>query len=54
MIISLDAAKAFDKNPAPLHAKYLGEFRNLWYIPKRNKRNIQQTNSQYQITRRET
>jgi hypothetical protein len=48
MIISLDAEKAFDKNPIPLHDKSLGKIRNPWPIPKYSKSNIQQTNSQHQ------
>ena len=48
MIISLDAEKAFDKNPIPLHDKSLGKIRNSRPIPKYSKSNIQQTNSQHQ------
>ena len=46
MIISLDAEKAFD--PTPLHVKSIGEIRNSRPIPKHNKSNLLQTNSQYQ------
>ena len=47
MIISLDAEKAFEKNPTPIHDKSLGNIRNLKPIPKHNKSNIQQTSSQH-------
>jgi hypothetical protein len=40
MIISLDAEKAFDKNPIPLHDKSLGKIRNSRPIPKHNKSNL--------------
>jgi hypothetical protein len=48
MIISLDAVKAFDKNPTPLHDNSLGTIRNLKPIPKHSKNNIQQTTSEQQ------
>jgi hypothetical protein len=48
-IISLDAEKAFDKNPLLLHVKSLGEVRNSRHIPKHNKGKIKQTHSQHQI-----
>jgi hypothetical protein len=44
MIISLDVEKAFDKTPTPNHDKSLG---NLRPIPKHDKSNLQQTNSQH-------
>jgi hypothetical protein len=47
MIISLDAEKAFDKNPTPIHDKSLGK-KNSRPIPKYNKSNIKQTSSQHQ------
>jgi hypothetical protein len=40
MIISLDAEKAFDKNPTPLHDKSLSKIRNSRPITKHNKSNI--------------
>ena len=33
----------------PIHIKSTRKIRNSWFIPKYNKSNIQQTNSQYQI-----
>ena len=48
MIISLDAEKAFDKNLTPLHVKTLREIRDNTCIPKYNKSNMQQANSQHQ------
>jgi hypothetical protein len=54
MNISLDAEKAFDQNPTPIHDKSLGKIRNSWLIPKHGKRNIQQTSSQYQTKWRGT
>jgi hypothetical protein len=53
MIISLDAEKAFETNKqtnkTPLLVKSMGEIRNSRPIPKHNKSNLLQTNSQYQI-----
>jgi hypothetical protein len=37
IILSLDAKKAFDKNPTPLHDKSLGKIRNSRPIPEHNK-----------------
>ena len=54
MIISLDAEKAFDKNPTALHDKSLGKIRNSRRIPKHNKSNIHQTSNQHQSKWRET
>jgi hypothetical protein len=34
MIISLDAEKAFEKNPTPIHDKSLGKVQNSKPIPK--------------------
>jgi hypothetical protein len=48
MIISLDAEKAFDKNPTQIHDKSLGKIRNSRPIHKHNKSNIQQPSSQHQ------
>jgi hypothetical protein len=45
MIISLDAEKAFDKNPTPLQHKSLRKIKNSRPIPKHSKNNTQQTNS---------
>ena len=53
MIISLDAKKAFDKNPTPLHDKSFGKTRNSRPITKHNKSNLQQTSSQHQSKGRE-
>jgi hypothetical protein len=53
MIISLDAEKAFDKNPTPIHNKSLGKIRNSRPIPKHTKSNLQQTSSQHQCKWRE-
>jgi hypothetical protein len=53
MIISLDAEKAFDKNPTFLHDKSLGKIRNSRPIPKHSKSNLQQTSSQHQTEWRE-
>jgi hypothetical protein len=49
--ISLDAKKASnsEKNTTLLHVKHIGEIRNSSHIPKHNKANKEQTNSQYQI-----
>jgi hypothetical protein len=33
MIFSLDAEKAFDKNPTPIHGKSLGKIKNSKPIP---------------------
>jgi hypothetical protein len=38
MIISLDAEKAFDKNPTPVNDKSLGKITNSRPIPKYNKK----------------
>jgi hypothetical protein len=54
MIILLDAEKALDKNPTPIHDKSLGKIRNSMPIPKLNKSNLQQTSSQHQMKWRET
>jgi hypothetical protein len=54
MIISLDAEKAFDKNPTPIHDKRLGKIRKSRPIPKHSKSNIQQTSSQHLTKWRET
>jgi hypothetical protein len=40
MIISLDAEKAFDKIPTPIHDKSLGKIRNSRPIPKHDKQSI--------------
>jgi hypothetical protein len=39
MIISLDAEKAFEKNPTPIHDESLGKIRNSRSIPKPDKSN---------------
>ena len=49
MIISVDAEKAFDKIQHPFHDKGLGEIRDTRNIPKLNKDNTQQADSQCQI-----
>jgi hypothetical protein len=54
IITSLDAEKAFDKNPTPIHDKQLTKIRNSRSIPKHNKSNIQQITVQYQNKWRET
>jgi hypothetical protein len=54
MIISLDAEKAFAKNPTLFHDKSHGKIRNSRPISKYNKSNIQQTSSQHQTKWRET
>jgi hypothetical protein len=54
MTILLDAEKAFDKNPTPIHDKSLGKIWNSRPIPKHNKGNIQQTSGQHQSKWRET
>ena len=54
MIISLDAEKAFEKYPTPLHDKSLATIKNLRPIPKHSKSSIQQTSSQHQTKWRET
>jgi hypothetical protein len=54
MIISLNAEKAFDKNPTPIHDESLGKIRNSRSVPKLNKVSIQQTSSQPQTKCRET
>lgn len=41
MIISLDAGKAFEKNPTPIHDKSLRDIWNKRDIPKDNKGNLQ-------------
>jgi hypothetical protein len=48
MTISLDAEKAFDKNPTHIHDKSLGKIRNSRPIPKHDKSNLEQTISQHQ------
>ena len=48
MIISLDAEKAFDKNPTPIHNKSLGKIRNSRSVIKDDKSNLQQTSSHQQ------
>ena len=53
MIIVLDTEKAFEKNTS-LHDIGLGESRETRNIPKHNKGNIQQSNSQHQTKWRET
>jgi hypothetical protein len=40
IIILLDAEKAFDKNPTPLHDKSFGKIRNSRPIIKHNKSNM--------------
>jgi hypothetical protein len=52
IIILLDAKKAFDKIQH-LYFKSVGEIRNSRSIPKHNKSNLQQTNSQHQTKWRE-
>ena len=47
MIISLDAVKAFDKIQHPFTIQVL-ERADISNIPKHNKENIQQANSQHQ------
>ena len=37
MIISIDAEKAFDKNPAPIYNKNSQQGRNTGNIPRHNK-----------------
>jgi hypothetical protein len=54
MIISLDAEKAFEKNPTLIHDKSLEKIRNSRPIPKHNKSNIKETTSQHQTKSRET
>ena len=54
MIISLDAEKAFNKMQHTIHIKLLGNLSNSRPIPKNNKSNIQQSNSQHQTKWRET
>jgi hypothetical protein len=54
MNISLDAEKAFDKIQHPLMIKDLEKSGIQAPIPKHNKSNIQQTNSQHQTKWRET
>jgi hypothetical protein len=49
MTISLDVEKAFSKIQHLIHVKSIGEVVNSRPIPKYNKSNMQQTNSQYQI-----
>jgi hypothetical protein len=44
--ISFDDAKGFARNSTALHVKVLKEVRNTRHIPKHNKSNIQQANSQ--------
>jgi hypothetical protein len=46
--IALNAEKAFDKTPIPIHDKSLGMIRNLRPIHKHNKSSIHQTSSQHQ------
>ena len=48
IVISLDAEKSLSKNPIPFHDKALGNIRDTRSIPKHNKGNIQQANSQHQ------
>ena len=54
MIISLDAEKEFEKNPTPIHDKIFDMIMDKRVIPKNNKCNIQQSDSQHQIKWRET
>jgi hypothetical protein len=49
MTTYLDAEKALDKNRTPIHVKCVGEIRKSRPIPKHNKHNFLQTNSQYEI-----
>jgi hypothetical protein len=48
MIILLDAEKAFEKNPTPIHDKSLGKIRNSRPIPKHDEISLQETSSQHQ------
>jgi hypothetical protein len=48
------AEKSVYKNTTLLHVISIGEIRNSRPIPKHNKSNIQETNSQYQIKWRDT
>jgi hypothetical protein len=48
MIISLDAEKAFEKNPTSIHDQSLEKIKNSRPIPKHDKGNPQQTSSQHQ------
>jgi hypothetical protein len=48
MIILLDAEKAFDKSPTPLHDKTHGKTRISKPILKHNNSNLQQTSRQHQ------
>jgi hypothetical protein len=48
MTISLDAEKALEKNPTPLHDKSLGKIKNSRPIAKHSKNNIKQISSQHQ------
>lgn len=43
--MSLDTEKSFDKTPTLLHAKSLGEIKDIRLIFKQNKANIQQANA---------
>ena len=54
MIISLDAEKAFDKNPTSLYNKNHEEIRGTRDILQHNKGNLQQSHSQHQLKWRET
>ena len=54
MIFTLDAEKAFDKIPIPIHDKSLGNIGNSRPIPKHNESNLQQTSSQHHTKWRET
>ena len=55
MIITLDAEKAFEKIQYPFMLKVLERSdTDTRHIPKHNKSNIQQANSQYQIQGRKT
>jgi hypothetical protein len=45
MIISVDAEKAFDKSPTPLHDKSLGDTRNTRDIAQHNKDDLQKSHN---------
>jgi hypothetical protein len=48
VIISLDAEKSILQDPTPIQKKSFGKIRNSRPIPKHDKSNLQQTNSQHQ------
>jgi hypothetical protein len=53
IIIPNQCWKSLLQNTTALHVTSLGEIRNSWHTPSHNKSNIQLTNSQHQIKRRE-